>query len=211
MPIVIPALEEGAHDVIWLVFPEPDNHSVDDEFRRTGTSGQADRFTLLVGGWADWRSTDVEPLAGSQDLEGRVLATDAFVTTSSTELVSWYQETVLAGERLDYYVYTGYDERAPSGGEGDNVFGLLVFLDYRLIPLTVGDDRLVRCFSLAPGSGGARIEANLVAPDEEGPHELCAMRVNNPSHTADELMQEPATFPLRLVPGACRRTLIRVR
>jgi hypothetical protein len=215
MPIIIPALEEGPHDVIWLAFFNPDEHSAEEECRFSSTDGSSDRFSLLAGAAQLWDQVDAERL-GSFEVEGRegcaeCFPTHAFMTSEEDVMRAWFEEEVSPGERLDYYIFTRYEALLSPSGSGTNIFAILVFLDYELIPLSVGDDRLVRYFSIEPDTAGVRIEASLVAPDEPGPHELCALRVNNPNRRADglSLCRECSSFALYAYLE--RRTLITVR
>lgn len=216
IPIVIPPLDEGAHDLIWLAFWNPDNHSGDEQFRDLSTYALSDRYTFLAGGQANWGALlAAEPLSALEGLEGILSAGDAFITKDDKQPQLWYEETVSAGQQLDYYIYTGYDQKAAPLGADVNEFALLIFLDYKLIPLNVEDERLCRHFSLNPDTPGdrivARIAASLIGPQEEGPHELGALRINNPRHTVDELVCEECNPSLSIFPQMRQRTLIQVR
>jgi hypothetical protein len=212
IPIVISPLDEGAHDVIWLAFRNPDDHSTDEEFRHLSTDALPDRFTLLAGGQTEWDTVDVEPLAAFEEWEGESFPSEAFISKSHGKVIRyWYEEMVSAGQQVDYYIYTGYHEEVAPPGADANEFALLIFLDYKLIPLNVGDDRLIRYFSLEPDDAPvARIAVSFVAPQEEGPHELCAMRINNPGHIIDELVCEECYSSYAVFPGMHQRTLIQV-
>lgn len=210
IPIIIPPLDEGAHDLIWLAFWNPDNHSSDEQFRDLSTYAFSDRYTFLAGSQEKWDEIDlVEPLAAFEGVEN--FPWTAFLSKSAEVLQTWYEETVSADQRLDYYIYTGYEQKTAPLGTVVNEFALLVFLDYKLIPLNVGDDRLRRYFSLGLDTPGTRIAASLIGPQEEGPHELCALRINNPRHTVDELVCEECSPSLSIFPQMRQRTLIQVR
>jgi hypothetical protein len=212
IPIVIPPLAEGPHDLIWLAFMSPDDHSPDKESRHSRTDALADRRTLLAGGKREWRALDVERLVAFDEPED--FAEDypwtAFVTDRADAMALWCEEEVARGERLDYYIFTGYEPWLSPMDAGANTFAILVFLDYKLVPLVAEDNRLVRFFSLDADTPGTRIDAGLVAPEEAGPHELCALRVDNPAHTVDELSCEECSH-LAWFPQVDRRTLITVR
>jgi|GEM_PF-1397630 len=209
IPIVIPPLDEGAHDVIWLAFRNPDNHSTDEKFRHLSAYAFPDRFTLLAGGQAKWDAVDVEPLPAFEEWECESFPSEAFISKSDEAIKYWYEETVSAGQQVDCYIYTGYHEELAPLGDDVNEFALLIFLDYKLIPLNVGDDHLIRYFSLGSDVLGARIAVSFIAPQEDGPHELCALRINNPGHTIDELTCEERSSS-GVFPRMHQRTLIQV-
>jgi hypothetical protein len=210
LPIVVPALEEGAHDVELVAFINPDNHEVEPEFRFSETYAQSDRFTLLVGDSEEWAPIDLEIAPVFERSDGGSVPMLAFATRSAGSMKAWFEEEVSAGDQLDYYVYTRYETLFSAPNSSDNTFGIVAFLDYLQIPLEVGDDQLVRYYSLDGSAQGIRIEASLTAPESEGQHELCLMRVNHPGHSMAELIGGRISS-LAVCPRVQTRTLITVR
>ncbi|RLC88191.1 MAG: hypothetical protein DRI37_05470 [Chloroflexi bacterium] len=170
-----PPLAEGFHNVIFICFLDYDNHSPKADSRRVSM--------FPSPGPANVWSGDVVPVPtaipnpslqwGDSTTSSPGIWLSRNRSDSVHDAMNRLQWTIRYGERLDYFVHIAGSEREAATG-----VALLAFLDYHQISLQVGDPVGPLVSAIAPGEHGVKA-CSLIAPQEEGPHELQFARINS--------------------------------
>lgn len=167
-------LAEGMHDLIFLIFEGPDEHTTTPEFR--GESRDLFNFyrvNLCVGESTSPPSIAYTPFSEPDEFapQGMYLYTISREVLLDPWQTPWYSENLNPGQEVGYYATLNNPEPFPTG------FALVAFLNFEQVP--VAPDHMV-FYGQVESQKRASVETSLVAPIEPGSYELLVLMVDNP-------------------------------
>ncbi len=204
LPISIRPLTPGFHDVILVGFANPYRHDMESgEWYNSSQDFIAYRLSVIVG----------EPLAQAHKpfdeppLFLREYDLGPVLTLSDRADVphQWLTTTLSPGQRITYYIFTS----AISSQTPCDEFALIAFLDYQPVPINAGINSPY--YARVCNRHTARIQGEIKAPLEPGPHELILMRIPNPHAPFMVIRAQPGVNPFDYDPDISERVLIKVQ
>lgn len=183
-------LTPGTHDMLFLTFYDPTNHSSEQAFRQESRFFFTFYRTQIVAGGVDKRPTadvaqrfstksDMEPGSGFFTIRR-----DAYTDPSQAP---WHSQESAKGAPLDLIAAYSNPDRV------QRTVALMAFEDFEQVPWDAS-----RSTYFAELDAGARadVPAQLAAPQTEGEHELVVVSVDNPFlDLAGEVgAEEPRSF-----------------
>jgi hypothetical protein len=197
-------LDPGAHDLLFLTFYDPSNHSSEQVFRQESRFlFSFYRVQIMVGGNAAPPSPNIAQKFSTQaNLQSGAafftIRRDKFVDPSQTP---WHQEQVAPDAPLDFITSYSNPEQVT------RTVALMAFMDFEQVPW---DSTHTTFFAELDAGARADIQALVSAPTITGDHELMVVAVDNPF--LDLAAQVDAAPPPRsFFANSSDRVLINVR
>ncbi len=172
-PFEIENLTAGFHDILILTFLNPNQHSLNREYRISTDFALMGRIRLnaLV-------ENNTKPVIEYQHLRKLCNASypleGILVNQQPCSPKMWLAENVTAGDKLDYFINIGNNRR-----QEQRTFAIIQFLDYEQIPLDLEKNDFVYLGKLNNGEK-VSIPASLIVPKEKGVHELIVVWILDP-------------------------------
>lgn len=204
LPVSVPALTSGFHDVILVGFADPYRHDVEPERRYDSLQDFiAYRLSVIVGepSAQALESFDQPPLSPREYDLGPVLT----LSDRADVPHRWLTTTVSSSQDVIYHAFTS----AVSSQKPCDEFALIALLDYRLIPINASVESPY--YARVCDRRTARIRGEIEAPLEPGPHELILMRIPNPHVPLMVIRARPKVDPFDYDPEISERVLIQVQ
>ena len=190
-------LSPGAHDVLFLTFVDPADHSADPVFRQDSRFLFAfHRVRVIVGDQAV--TSAPQPGVGAAPPSEKFATKDtlqpgAGLFTISRDQFSdpsqppWHREEIAPGAPLNYFAAYSNAETVP------RTLALMTFLDYAQVPW---DATHATFFAELDPGARADVPAVLFAPTAPGDHELIVVAVDNPflDLSAEVAAAQPRSF-----------------
>ena len=167
-------LAEGMHDLIFLIFERPDEHTTNPEFR--GESRDLFDFyrvNLYVGESASAPSIAYTSFSEPDEFapQGMYLYTISREVLLDPWQTPWDSESLNPGQEVGYYATLNNPEPFPTR------FALVAFLNFEQVPFA--PDHMV-FYGQVESQKRASVETSLIAPINPGPYELVVLMVDNP-------------------------------
>lgn len=168
------ALKPGVHDVLFLTFYDPANHSTEQSFRQESRFLFSFYRVQVVVGAGTARA--LLPIAQNFSTKaefqpGAGLFTISRAKFSDPSQAPWHEETIQAGAPLDFFAAYSNPETVK------NTVALMAFLDFDQVPWD--SERLTYAAAVEAGAR-ADVPAKISAPNAIGEHELVVVAVDNP-------------------------------
>lgn len=196
-------LEPGAHDLLFLTFFDPANHSTEQVSRQDSRFSFSFYRAQVVAAGADTRPTPgaMERFSVKSDLQAGAgfftILPDKFKDPAQAP---WHAAQSAAGAPLNFYAAYSNPEQV------SGTVALLAFVDFEQVPWDAS-----HLTYLAALDAGARadVPAVVTAPQAQGAHELVVVAVDNPF--LDLAGQVGADEPRSFFANSSDRVLISVR
>ncbi len=172
--IRLSGLADGLHDLIFLVFERPDEHTTDPDFRAESRDlFDFYRVNLYVGESASLPSITYTPFNEPDELapQGIYLYTISREVLLDPWQTPWHSESLNPGQEVSYYATLNNPEPFPTR------FVLVAFLSFQQVPFA--PDHLV-FYGQVESEKRASVETTLIAPTEPGSYEFVVLMVDNP-------------------------------
>lgn len=197
------ALDAGTHDVVFLTFYDPGDHSTEQAFRQDSRFlFSFHRVQVIVGGV---KTRPSPPVAQSFSTAAGMQAGAGIFTISRDKFTDplqapWHSETSAAGAPLNFFaVYSNPEEVT-------RTVALMAFLDFEQVPW---DATQTTFFAELNGGARADVPAQIAVPNVPGEHELVVVAVDNPF--LDLAGQVEGSEPRSFFADSSDRVLITVR
>lgn len=167
-------LAAGMHDLVFLIFERPDEHTTNPEFREESRDlFDFYRVNLYVGGSASPPSITYTPFSEPDEFapQGMYLYTISREVLLDPWQTPWHYEILNPGQEVRYYATLNNPERFPTQ------FALVAFLNFEQVPFT--PDHMV-FYGQVESQKRASVETSLIPPPSPGPYELLVLMVDNP-------------------------------
>jgi hypothetical protein len=173
LPISIPPLELGAHDLIIISILNPDD-PIGLDFSRV---------TILVGADRVSAARNFTDLPDSHmSMENLSLFITDNIEEPPIELRQWLVTEALPAELVKYAVYVGYvstSNQAPGQAANDSYhIAVLAFLDHQQIPIQ--ESGSLAFYGNVYKNSIGRVLGNVRAPQKIGKHNLLVVLIDNP-------------------------------
>lgn len=168
------ALDPGTHDLVFLTFYDPNNHSTEQSLRQDSRFlFSFYRVQIQVGE----QTTRPQPpiaykfSAKSEFQPGAGLFTISRDKFTDPSQPAWHRQEINPGAPLNFFaVYTNPEQVT-------RTVALMAFLDFKQVPW---DSSRTTYFAELAASARADVEAQVSAPTTVGDHELVVVAVDNP-------------------------------
>lgn len=171
-------VSKGAHDFEIFTIMKPNEHSLDEKYRRSTDISYlgSKRINVIVGNstmddpvFTSYNTKNISSVCGSEyPVNNGILITEK---PCSTEL--WMTKNVTDGSVFDYYVNAAADNKYPVS------FGLVALLDYKQIP--VRDDLSGKTlFGTLDTGEKVSFRTQVRIPSDKGIHELMVIWIPAP-------------------------------
>ena len=169
-------ISEGFHDIAIILVLTSYEHSLNKDYRYSTDMGRMGdrRLNLFVGDVNDTNDTRIRYTECDVSCQSSYVLNGLLVNKEPCSPKAWFFDDVVAGDELDYFVNVGNDD------ETLRTFALMVFLDYKQIPLNLNSDEKLTIFGKLRQGEKISYHANLTLPDEEGVHELMIVWILDP-------------------------------
>ena len=204
LPISIRPLAPGFHDVILVGFANPYKHDMEPGERYNSLQDFiAYRLSVIVGEplVQAHKPFDEPPLFPCEYDLGPVLT----LSDRADAPHQWLTTTVSPGQHISYHIFTA----AVSSQTPCDEFALIAFLDYQPVPINAGINSPY--YARVCDRHTARIQGEIEAPLEPGPHELILMRIPNPRVPFMVIRAQPGVEPFDYDPDISEHVLIKVQ
>lgn len=171
IPIKITDLDSGMHDIVVIMVKNPNNKSLDEEYRKKTDLSHLiiERFNVIVGD-SDKPATHIEftneGVKEPQNLGGIFLS-------KKNDYKRWLSEDVKPGEILDYFIHVGN-----SLEKDHQTYALVVLYNWKQIDIVEGKNVLY--YKLNKDDSFV-LPATLNTPESEGVEDLTALLIQNPN------------------------------
>jgi hypothetical protein len=198
----LPDLAQGFHDWILVGFYQPDDHQSSTEFRKASKSMiLVQRSNLYVG---DTSANTAPPTPAFRTIGFRENTNqiDGVLLNRSGQADPWriwVQDEMEAGCPLNYYVNVSNSSAEPLR------LAIMLFLDFEQIP--VQENATTLFVELGPKQEDF-ISAELIVPNNAGPHELVALWVLEPYLPLQSESGAFAQIPLRSTQSTFRTLIV---
>lgn len=174
IPVEVPPLSEGLHDILFVIAKYPDDKSLDEEFRKKTDLNHLlfQRFSVSVG--AKDTPTKIQ-FDNIGELEDKNLG--GVFLSKNNDYRRWLTENVGLNDKLRYIVHIGNSVR-----KKDQTYALVILSDWKQINIT--QDKNVLFYKLQEDNAYS-LKTELTAPDQEGVYDLTALLISNPFQKLD--------------------------
>ncbi|MGO4529904.1 hypothetical protein AB4Z30_12570 [Paenibacillus sp. 2TAF8] len=174
IPVEVPPLSKGLHDILFVIAKYPDDKSLDEEFRKKTDLNHLlfQRFSVSVG---DNDTPNKIQFDNTGELEDKNLG--GVFLSKNNDYQRWLTENVGLNERLQYFVHIGNSVR-----EKDQTYALVILSDWKQINIT--QDKNVLFYKLQEDNAFS-LKTEVTAPDQEGVYDLTALLISNPFQKLD--------------------------
>ena len=184
VPVTIPPLEPGAHDLIVVSMLNPDDPVGLNCTRYTALAGDIDESSPR-------QHVTLEDMGLALEYVSLLVTEDT--SDSVRELREWSAAHVSPGESLEYAIYAGYmDVTDPATGpQGADMhrFAILTFLDELQIPTQPGGSMVF--YGQVSKDAIGRIVGGIRVPDDVGAHNLLILLIDNPGVVLGTIVRGP--------------------
>lgn len=174
-------VSKGVHDFEIFMIMKPNEHSIDENFRRSTDFSLlgSRRINVFVNDsvfkepvYADFDPQSYTPSCGSQ----YPVNNGIMITKKPCSTITWFIENITTHSgTLDYSINAAADNKYPVS------FGLIALLDYKQIPVQDAGKSKAIFGNLARGQK-ISIPAKVIVPSERGIHELMVIWLPAPYH-----------------------------
>jgi len=192
-PFNLGTVSKGAHDFEIFVIMKPNEHSLNETFRRSTDISYlgSRRINVFVG-----NSTLVEPsyMHFDPEIYSSVCGSEypvnngILITKQPCSRTLWFTENVKPDDILDYSINAAADNRYPVS------FALVALLDYIQVPVQIVSKESTFFGRLEQGEK-VSIPAQVQIPSVEGIHELMVVWMPAPYHKLEEKPGSPIHIP----------------
>ncbi len=168
------ALDRGTHDLLFLTFYDPTNHSTEQSFRQDSRFlFSFYRVQVQVGGVTPRpQPSIVQRFSTKSDFQPGAgvftISRDKFTDPSQA---AWHRQEITVGAPLNFFAAYSNPEQVT------RTVALMAFLDFKHVPW---DSSRTTYFAELDAGARADIEAHLSTPTAVGDHELVVVAVDNP-------------------------------
>ncbi len=169
IPFKIENLQQGFHDVFFVIAKYPDIHSLDCEYRKSTDMNHLLflRFNILVG------NAKVPDVTYTQLENSKEAVFDGILISNKQDLLKrWLTENKHGNDDLKFFIHAGNQ----SYGKKQN-FAVITLLNWKQVEFNNNQD--VIFFSLENGTQTS-IPAIVSLPHQEGVYDLVTILVHNP-------------------------------
>jgi len=187
-------IPNGFHDILFLVFLDPYNHSLDEVYRLDTDYSDMGRWRFNVV-----FKNDLKPLIqfknvytddnNSNKLNGVLVTKDTF----SDKI--FLSKNVTPNETLNYFINIGNKRNISEN------YAIIQLLDYNQIPINYNESNYVYYGSIKSGERSS-IPVNIKIPDSNGVHELIIIWTTNPYENIWSLNGTKNNMQLDSIPSA---------
>jgi hypothetical protein len=186
--LALKPLAAGLHDLVLVVFFQPDNHSVDERFRQDSRFMYIfRRVNLLVGDSrqppaVEYRAFDEPDTFAKQGMNVLALTQEKIAEPWASP---WLRSTLSAGQATPFNVWVNNVQQTPAR------LAVVALLDYEQVALT---DKGPVLYGELAGQSRADI-AGSVAPGKAGQQEFLVLLIENPYIDLAEQAQKREPLP----------------
>lgn len=187
-------VSEGVHDFEIFMIMKPNEHSLDENFRRSTDFSLlgSRRINVFVNDtrfrdpvYTDFSPQNYSPSCGPQ----YPVNNGIMITKEPCSTMVWFVENITARNRtLGYNINAAADNKYPVS------FGLIALLDYQQIPVQDASGNKVIFGKLAQGQK-ISIPASVIIPSEKGIHELMVIWLPAPYHKLEDKPGKISNIP----------------
>ncbi|GGJ16096.1 hypothetical protein [Paenibacillus hunanensis] len=187
IPIELKGLKPGMHDVLVVMVKNPDNKSLDEDYRKKTDLNHliTERFNVIVGD-STKPSADVNytntGMKEEQNLGGVFLSKE-------NDFKRWLSEDVKSGELMDFFVHVG------NSNEKDNqTYALVLLSDWKQIDIL--DNKDVLYYKLGKNDSYV-LPVKYQVPAQAGIKDLTALLIQSPNQKLD-MYNRDTEFSIRV-------------
>jgi len=168
-PIDTGLLPKGFHTYTMLLIWEPDNHSLDQEFRFATEFAflSSNQANITVGGVDPPSKIDLTTKNSSTSKDSKNNYDGVRINKKDKDIDFWLKEEAKAGEKVDYYIHVA------NGTDSTMNYSLIALLDFK--PINIIEDKEVIFVSVPPKTT-RHIKTSFNAPKKKGTYELMVVR-----------------------------------